>query len=117
MNRDPYTESCRRAHPTLGLGGGNNGYYVIPYSPSGKRLIVICSDGGGWDHVSVSLQHRCPTWDEMTFIKNLFFGQEETVMQLHPPIPIYKNLHPYCLHLWRPQNEQIPLPPSIMVSY
>ena len=116
MKRDPYTESCRFMHPTLGSGDGNNGCFVIPYQPSAKKLTVICSDGGGWDHVSVSLPSRCPTWDEMNFIKNLFFDSEEAVMQLHPPKSMYKNLHKYCLHLWRPQHERIPLPNSLMVA-
>lgn len=68
------------------------------------RLRVIASDGLGWDHVSVSLATRCPTWDEMCAVKSLFFDDEEVVMQLHPAKSQYVNLHPFCLHLWRPQT-------------
>lgn len=67
---------------------------------------VICSDGGGWDHVSVSLKTRCPTWEEMAFVKGLFFGDEEPAMQLHPAKSQYVNHHPFCLHLWRPQTDE-----------
>jgi len=81
-----------------------------------NRIRVIASWGGGWDHVSVSLQSRCPTWEEMAWIKDQFFGENETVMQLHPAKSEYVNNHPFCLHMWRPQNAMIPTPPSWMVG-
>jgi hypothetical protein len=50
---------------------GNNGSFTVSYL--GKHwLRVIASDGEGWEHVSVSLANRCPTWDEMCFIKGVF---------------------------------------------
>lgn len=69
------------------------------------RLKVIFSDGGGWDHVSVSLKTRTPTWDEMCYVKDLFFDASECVMQLHPSKENYVNEHQFCLHLWRPQTK------------
>ena len=71
--------------------------------------------GEDWDHVSVSLAGRCPTWEEMCFIKELFFKPDEPAMQLHP-VKDYVNNHPYCLHLWRPLNAEIPLPPALLVG-
>jgi hypothetical protein len=53
----------------------------------------------------------------MDFIKGLFWSDEETVMQLHPPRSEWINNHDYCLHLWRPLDVAIPLPPSIAVGY
>lgn len=94
---------------------GNNGAFLVPFVGT-HRLRVIVSDGMGWDHVSVSLDHRCPTWEEMAFIKRFFFRDEEAVMQLHPPKQEHVNNHPYCLHLWRPQHTKIPLPPAAMVG-
>ncbi len=84
----------------------------------GVTLRIIMSTGLGWDHVSVSPAdlERTPTWDEMNWVKQQFFEDEEAVMQLHTPASDYRNLHPYCLHLWRPQREAIPLPPGIMVA-
>ena len=79
-------------------------------------LRIIASWGMDWDHVSVSLRNRCPTWGEMDHVKRMFFDDEEAVMQLHPPRSQWINNHPYCLHLWRPQNEGILLPPSILVG-
>ncbi len=100
---------------------GNNGAFAIPASPSrGLRMALwtIASDGEGWDHVSVSTPVRCPTWEEMCVIKGVFWDDEDCVMQLHPPRSDYVNMHPFCLHLWRPTGAaQIPMPPSWMVGY
>jgi hypothetical protein len=88
------------------------------YSPTSPKevLRVIASDGLGWDHVSVSLVDRCPTWDEMCFIKDQFWTEEECVIQFHPPKSEYVNCHPFCLHLWKKQGESIQTPPSVMVG-
>ena len=53
------------------------------------------------EHVSVSLRRRCPTWDEMNIIKDIFWDDEECVIQFHPPKSKYVNAFPYCLHMWR----------------
>jgi len=83
------------------------------------RLMV--SDGSPempWEHVSVSLASRIPTWEEMSLVKSWFWGEEEAVMQLHPPEADYINQHPNCLHLWKPwpQAGAIPLPPTSAVG-
>ena len=51
----------------------------------------------------------------MEHIKRLFFADDETAMELHVPPDKHINTHPNCLHLWRPQDQPIPLPPSIFV--
>lgn len=88
--------------------------------PCGARLKIIASSGDAndavpWDHVSVSTANRCPNWTEMCFVKDLFWEPEETVMQLHPPRSKWVNNHSYCLHLWKPTLQGIPLPPSFAV--
>lgn len=95
---------------------GNNGAFVIltPHSPF--ELYTLASDGLGWEHVSVSTMYRCPTWEEMAYVKSLFWDDEDCVMQLHPPRNEYVNNHPYCLHLWRPIHERIPMPSMLMVG-
>lgn len=94
---------------------GFNGVFFLPME-SGLVFKVICSDGMGWEHVSVSLPDRCPTWDEMCWIKNQFWDGHETIMQLHPPESEYVNNARFCLHLWKPTTRMIPLPPSILVG-
>jgi hypothetical protein len=96
---------------------GNNGVFIIA-SPRGNNLICIASDGGYWDHVSVEaelpmkgLKQRCPYWDEMCFIKDLFWAEDECALQYHPKKKDYKNLHRFVLHIWKPRRGSIPVPP------
>lgn len=102
---------------------GNNGAGFIPIKGTLTPLKFIASDGDGaptgerWEHVSVSLPHRCPTWEEMCKVKALFWDDEDTVMQLHPPRSTWVNNHQFCLHLWRPVDATVPLPPEWMVGY
>lgn len=79
---------------------------------------VIWSNGGGWEHVSIAPYERkhVPTWDEMCRLKDMFFHDDEVVVQYHPAKSEYVNNLPNCLHLWRPLNEVMPTPPSIMVG-
>ncbi len=77
---------------------------------------VIATAGEGWDHVSVSMQHRIPGWQEMEYVKRLFFTDEETAMQLHVPPDDHIDHHPNCLHLWRPHGVDIPRPPDWMIG-
>ena len=107
----------RKYHPTLGWGDHEGGFFVVQ-SPLQKsqNMAVVASIGGGWDHVSVSLGNRCPTWREMDYIKRLFFKPDEVVIQIHPEEKKHINLCEFCLHLWRPQKQEIPLPPEWMVA-
>ncbi len=70
-----------------------------------------------WEHVSVSLSDRCLTWEEMCFIKDVFWEEGDAVVQYHPPKSDYVNNHDYTLHLWRPLNGSIPMPDPIMVGF
>ena len=85
-------------------------------------LLVVASWHQGWDHVSVTHQPpgapttRCPTWEEMERVRKVFFREDETAMQLHVPAADQVNIHPYCLHLWRPQKGSIPRPPKELVA-
>lgn len=103
-------------------GAGNNGVFFLPMQRKVKAgrlryyLKVICSDGEQWEHVSVSMPDRCPTWPEMCHVKGLFWDPEDCVIQYHPPASTYVNHHPYVLHLWRPDGIQIPTPPTYMIG-
>lgn len=89
---------------------GTNGQFIVISLKLPRPLRIIASDGGGWEHVSVSLQDRCPSWDEMNFTKDLFWDEDDCVVQFHPPRADYINNHPYCLHLWRPIGIELPKP-------
>lgn len=111
-------EAYRVTHGALASppGYGPNGMFEIPGPDRRAILRVVASEGvpevQGYDfeHVSVSLPVRCPTWEEMDFIKRLFWDDQECVMQLHVPRSRHVNEHQYCLHLWRPLNAEIPMP-------
>ena len=97
---------------TVGYDGGAGEIYQ-----GGKPFAsVIWSDGLGWDHVSISpyKKSHTATWDEMCRLKDMFFHEEETVVQYHPAKSNYVNKMPNCLHLWRPQ-EGIAVPPMLCV--
>jgi hypothetical protein len=102
---------------SYGLVGG---FKVI--GPDGALLLVMSSGPGnedndtGWEHVSVSCENRCPNWAEMCFVKDLFWGEEEMVVQYHPPKSAYVDYHPYCLHLWKPVEMSIPMPSMLLVG-
>ena len=69
-------------------------------------------EGEALDHVSVSKIDKCPTWEEMCYVKSLFFDDEECVVQYHPAKSDYVNLHERVLHLWKPSKTPIPMPPK-----
>jgi len=101
---------------------GNNGVFQIP--PMGNNsgiLVVIASDGDGWEHVSVSGRYVAlkktytPSWDEMCYIKSLFWTDDECVVQYHPAKEDYVNNHPDVLHLWKEKGKEFPKPPKYMI--
>ena len=100
---------------------GNNGWFLIPLSKS-VDAVCIASDGEGWEHVSVTIRDekkkikRTPTWAEMCKIKDIFWSEDETVIQYHPPKSEYVNNHKHCLHLWKPMGYEIPLPPTELIG-
>lgn len=101
--------------------GARYGAFFLFKPPASKPLKVIASDGTfweeaglalpAWEHVSVSLPDRCPTWEEMCWVKALFFLDEECAIQFHPPEGVRVNRHNFCLHLWRLIGGEFPLPP------
>ena len=97
-------------------GDEAHGAFVVPSCIDKAPLVVVASGSDGWDHVSVSRKNRCPSWPEMEQIKRLFFRDDETAMQLHVPPEDHINNHPHVLHLWRPQDAEIPRPPGVMVG-
>lgn len=120
-----------RLKSQFGLRGESYGAFQVP-SPDKSRvtkteLLIIASDGMNgvdWEHVSVRAckningkwKDYLPTWEEMCFVKSLFWDDENVVMQLHPKKSEYVNNHPFVLHLWKPKSKEIPTPPSILVG-
>ena len=96
--------------------GADYGVFMVIFPAAVGRPIVelkVISSGSqpDWEHVSVSTVGRCPTWEEMCFVKELFWSGSETVLQFHPKKSEYKSDHHFCLHLWKKTGVDHELPP------
>lgn len=116
----------RADHPILGsiAADGCNGAFTLPSPEPSWTLVLLASDGDGWEHVSVHAERerartvhmRTPTWKEMVFVKAQFWDDEDEVVQFHPKRSQYVNLHPHTLHLWRPIGVPFPTPPADLIG-
>lgn len=101
---------------------GNYGAFIVPANQFGTRnMVCLASEGEGWEHVSVHVDHKhgksTPNWDEMCLIKDLFWDDpEDVVVQYHPRKSAYVTNHPHVLHLWRPTMEMMPEPHHSLVG-
>jgi len=122
---EKYCVDTRGSHLPPTKEGDQFGVFQIPIR---KPLLIFCIASSGseqvpWEHVSVSIRNtkgkqinRCPTWEEMCKVKDLFWSDNDTVVQFHPPKSEYVNNHPFCLHLWRDHEGNIKTPPKIAVG-
>lgn len=51
----------------------------------------------------------------MCKVKDLFWDEEDVVVQFHPRKSEYVDNHKYCLHLWRKAGVDIETPPLELV--
>ena len=74
-----------------------------------RGTVVFGFDEDGWEHVSVSpYKGKLPTWNDMCDIKDIFWNDEEVVIQIHPKKSEYVNIMDNCLHLWRHKYVELP---------
>lgn len=101
--------------------------HIVESDPEGFRGFIgmpawegtiVCSWGAGWEHVSIApaKSRITPSWDDMCRLKEMFFEDDEAVIQIHPPKAEYVNNKPNCLHLWRCKYREMILPPSCLVG-
>lgn len=122
MKFDPKLERWRYLEGPFATKPGDT-YGAFKIVAPRRRLQVIACDGrdvgelSGWEHVSVSVinNNRLPTWEEMCYVKDLFWGENEMVVQYHPRRADYVS-NWRVLHLWRPIDQIIPAPPPILVG-
>ena len=69
-----------------------------------KGSVIWGMDEDGWEHVSVAPfdDEYTPTWADMCRLKDIFWKENEAVIQIHPRKREYINIRDNCLHLWRP---------------
>lgn len=69
-----------------------------------RASLLVGFNEDGWEHVSIELfARRLPTWEEMCYVKDIFWDEEEDVVQIHPKNSQYVDIVE-GLHLWRPVN-------------
>lgn len=104
----------RRINVDMDSKDGFHGTIVMPMWIGS----VICTHGGGWNHVSVSPYKKnvTPNWADMCLIKDIFWNDDESVIQIHPPKDQYVNNVENCLHLWECYYREMVLPPSCFVG-
>lgn len=74
-----------------------------------RGSVVFGFNENNWEHVSVSpYKGKLPTWDDMCEIKDMFWDDEEVVIQIHPKKSEYVNILDNCLHLWRHREIELP---------
>ena len=119
MKLSPKLEDYRVRHGYMASErGADYGKFEDVPGPCGQALRIISSGSDsetGWEHVSVS-GRRVPNWQEMCWVKDLFWSDEDCVVQFHPARSEYVNFHPRCLHLWRPLRADMPTPPAHLVG-
>ena len=101
------------------------GAFILNHK-DGRVIYLIVDDGkqSGWEHVSVSCmrKHRgkvvpqMPDWSVMGIVKDLFWEDTETVIQMHLPKAEYPNESVFTLHLWKCIRQEYVLPPKELVG-
>ena len=112
------------------LRGDTYGVFSVPAPRGLNRLFCIATDGDlpglmgtSWEHVAVMVRNRkdvqverFPTWEEMCVVRNAFWPNDQTVIQLHRPERNHPELFSHCLHLWRPIGVVMPVPAPISIA-
>src|SRR5574343_1968100 len=106
-------EACRITKGPLastndyGMNGAFHIWTATARSGTRRRLNVIASNGGGWEHVSVTLRdhpYETPTCREIQRVKTLVWDDEETVVQIHPPRSEERRVGKECRSRWSPYH-------------
>ncbi len=106
MNKNGWVETEFDGGDVFGdiLAGMNTrefhkGHIKLLYTPNERH-----SNGVLWHHISMSIKHRYPTWDEILDARYTFFPDTAEVVQILPPKAEYVNIHKNCFHLYSPVN-------------
>lgn len=103
------------------IGKSNiNKSFSVPLNDNKEAFVIASENFMGWDHVSahiISVEsgalNRTPNNEEMQFLRNLFFEDEEVVLEFHPAKKDYINNHSYVLHMWRSTDNIFSFPKQV----
>ena len=87
---------------TLGIGPDIRAEFIIPFE-NGEDVEACATNAkeSDWEHVSLYPNTCCPTYEQMSKAKDIFWNKDEIVFQVHPAKSEYVNRSEYELHLWR----------------
>lgn len=123
LNARRVKEGPLKSSDTFGFCGA----FYIPSCFPGVMLGVIASDGSDWvktglpppifEHASVRVinEQRLPTWNEMDYVKKIFWSDDEVVAQLHVNDERKVQHRTDVLHLWKQIGQDYSLPPGICI--
>ena len=82
---------------------------LVKLPDAGIATVLWSRESKGYEHVSVSpiSQYKMPSWNDMCFVKDLFWSGEEEAFQLHPKKSEHVNIKRNCLHLWKVIGHEI----------
>lgn len=106
--------NCKGVRPlkTFNSPAGDLNYFLVKYNNVSLKVAVSHDFDGKitWEHVSVmpAKGKRLPSYQEMNFIKMLFWEPEDEVIHFFPKESEHCNLVDNCLHLWRPIGVKMP---------
>lgn len=91
--------------------------YVYQHTQIPLRVIITMPEQGfiqdfngeEWVHVSVSHEHRLPSYEEMKEVKRCFIGDHREAYSIWPKLRVHVNVASKALHLWhRADKDPIP---------
>lgn len=72
----------------------------------GPRQLTVCaglatSEHGTLLHLSVSHPKQLPSWEEMSRLRDCFYGSLVDAAMILPRRTDWVNVHEFCFHLWQ----------------
>ncbi len=94
-----------------------NNNFLVPLNNNKEAFVVASENFMGWNHVSAHVTEstgealkRTPSNEEMQFLRNLFFRENDVVLEFHPAKKDYVNNHSYVLHMWESTDDKFVYP-------
>ena len=78
--------------------------FQLAFEKNGVRAILTVADG--MVHLSISLAHRIPNYEEMKQARYDLIPNGRWMAQVFPPPKYFVNIHPNVLHLWEVQGDE-----------
>ncbi|MDE6832794.1 MAG: hypothetical protein K2J39_00885 [Ruminococcus sp.] len=97
------------------LDEGKNRICGWIYARHRKRIFFTATWNDNWEQVYISRASNRPKWEELCETKEIFWNDDECVIQYIPSASMHTNEYNNCLYLWKPVGVKIPIPPKILI--